>query len=423
VNKTYTVVAFSGGLDTSYLVAWLKQSRDAAVATVTVDTGGFSADELQAIEARSHQVGADRHITVDGRQETFDRVVRTLIQGNVLRGNVYPLCVSAERVTQAELLVHTAHKLGAGTIAHGCTGAGNDQVRFDVAIRTLAPEMEILAPIREQGVTREQETAWLREQGIPVSETVSTYSINAGMWGTTIGGGVIHDAWNAVPDDAYPSVVAPDQAPEAGVTITLSFQDGIPVALDEESLAGPALIEKLNTLGARHGIGRGVHLGDTILGIKGRIAFEAPAAHILISAHRELEKLVLTRWQMFWKEKLADFYGMLLHEAQIYDPVAGDIEALLASSQTRVLGDVRLSLVKGNILVDGVRSPHSLLDVQAATYGETQDLWSGQDAASFAGIYGLQGRLAAAAAAPAPDTRLAEPGNERQRVNHVSHHP
>jgi len=392
------VVAFSGGLDTSYCTAWLRETTGAEVVTVTVDTGGFAAAELSALEARSRACGAHRHLLVDGRQHAFDRVIVRLIQGNVLRGAVYPLCVSAERLTQAELLVQSALDLGADAVAHGSTGAGNDQVRFDVAIRTLAPQLEVLTPIRDRALTRQQETDWLRERGISVPDSTRTYSVNAGLWGTTIGGGAIHDPWNAVPDEAYPTVVAPEGAPATGVTVTLAFRQGVPVAVDGAELDGPELVRQLHGLGSEHGVGRGVHLGDTILGIKGRIAFEAPAAQILIAAHRELEKLVLTRWQRFWKDQLAEFFGMVVHEALPHDPVFEDLEALIVSSQRRVTGEVRVHLCRGTVTVAGVRSPHSLVDVAAATYGETQSLWDRRDAEGFCRIYGLQGRLARAAA-------------------------
>ncbi len=399
------VVAFSGGLDTSYLVAYLRESTGAEIHTVTVDTGGFDALGLAAIEARALAVGAARHVTVDGRAETFDRVIRFLIQGNVARGSVYPLCVSAERVVQAERLVRAARDIGAKTVAHGSTGAGNDQVRFDVTLRTLGSELAVLAPIRDQGLSRKAETAWLRERGIPVEDRTSRYSINAGMWGVTIGGGETHDPWAAIPDEAYPTVVSANQAPAEGVELAIAFDRGTPVALDGERLDGPELVARLNRLGAAHGVGRGIHVGDTILGIKGRIAFEAPAAEILLDAHRELEKLVLTRWQQYWKDQLGDFYGLLVHEALFHDPIARDIEAFLASSQARVSGDVRVSLRRGILTVTGARSPFSLFDAAPATYGETQALWDGRDAEGFTRIYGLQGRLAAAAGGKAASGR------------------
>jgi argininosuccinate synthase len=388
------VIAFSGGLDTSYLVAWFKETTNARITTVTVNTGGFSEEEIKNINARAAELGADDHRMVDGRQETFDRVIRMLIQGNVLRGSVYPLSVSAERITQAEILVRTAAEVGADAVVHGSTGAGNDQIRFDVAVRTMAPGLKILAPVREHALTRDQETTWLRTRNISVKDKTSVYSVNAGMWGTTIGGGTIHDSWQSIPDDAYPTVVAPNAAPDAGATVTIKFEKGVPVSLNGETLLGPILVEKLNALGAANGVGRGVHLGDTIMGIKGRIAFEAPAAMILITAHRELEKLVLSRKQQFWKDKLGDFYGALLHEAEFYDPVARDIEAMIQSSQRAVTGEVRVSLKKGILTVEGIRSAYSLMAAAKATYGETQSLWDGRDAEGFTKIYGLQGRLA-----------------------------
>jgi argininosuccinate synthase len=392
------VVGFSGGLDTTFCVAYFKETTKAEIVTVTVDTGGFPPEERAAIAARATAIGASRHVLVDGRAEAFDRVMRRCVQGNVLRGAVYPLCVSAERVTQAEVLVREAQKIGADAIAHGSTGAGNDQVRFDVAIRTLAPDVAILTPIRDLALSRAAEVAWLKEHGIDVPEKRGVYSINAGMWGTTIGGGPTHDSWATIPDDAYPNVVAPAAAPAGGVDVVLAFERGMPVALDGVALDGPALVEQLNALGAKHGVGRGVHVGDTIVGLKGRIAFEAPAAMLLVAAHRELEKLVLTRWQQFWKDKIADFYGMMLHEAMFYDPVMRDIEALVDSSQERVTGEVRVHLERGALRVEGARSAFSLMTAAAGTYGEAHALWDGRDAEGFTRIYGLQGRLAAAAA-------------------------
>jgi len=390
-------VAFSGGLDTTYCTAWLRESTAAEVVTVTVDTGGFDRAALDRIEAASRQAGAHRHVVVDGTDQVFDRMITLIIQGNLLRGGIYPLCVSAERLVQAELVAGAAAELGADAVAHGSTGAGNDQVRFDVAFRATAPELEVLAPIRDQGVSREAETDWLRAYGIPVSDDATTYSINSGLWGVTIGGGDLHDPWKPVPDEAYPTVVAPESAPPVGHELTVGFDAGVPTTLDGETTEGPEIVRRLNRLGARHGVGRGVHLGDTILGIKGRIAFEAPAAAILIAAHRELEKLVLTRWQRYWKDQLGEFLGMLIHEALLHDPVYDDIAALVDSSQRRVSGEARVALQRGVVRVTGTRSRYSLVDAAAATYGETQALWSGRDAAGFCRIYGLQGTLARSA--------------------------
>ncbi len=400
-------VAFSGGLDTTYCAAWLRESTAAEVVTVTVDTGGFNPTALDQIEEASRRAGAHRHVVVDGIDQVFDRMVTLIIQGNVLRGGVYPLCVSAERLVQAEIVARTAIELGADAVAHGSTGAGNDQVRFDVAFRALVPELAVISPIRDQGVSRAAEADWLRARDIPVSEETKTYSVNAGLWGVTIGGGDLHDPWKPVPDEAYPSVVAPESAPPEGVELMVGFEAGVPNTLDGAAIAGPELVRTLNRLGARHGIGRGIHLGDTILGIKGRIAFEAPAAAILIAAHRELEKLVLTRWQRFWKDHLGEFLGMLIHEALVHDPVYDDIAALIASSQRRVSGEVRVALQRGHVRITGTRSRYSLVESAAATYGETQSLWTGRDAAGFCRMYGLQGSLARAALG-----RAAAPGGE-----------
>ena len=390
-------VAFSGGLDTTYCTAWLRESTAAEVVTVTVDTGGFDPAALERIESASRRAGAHRHVVVDGTDQVFDRMIRLIVQGNVVRGGLYPLCVSAERLVQAEIVARTASENEADAVAHGSTGAGNDQVRFDVAFRTVAPALPVLTPIRDQGVSRAVETDWLRAHGIPVSDDTTTYSVNAGLWGVTIGGGDLHDPWKPVPDEAYPSVVAPESAPSEGVEAVIGFEAGVPSTLDGSAMAGPDLVRRLNHLGARHGVGRGVHLGDTILGIKGRIAFEAPAAAVLIAAHRELEKLVLTRWQRFWKDQLGEFLGMLIHEALVHDPVFDDIAALIASSQRRVSGEVRVALRRGLVRITGTRSRYSLVDAAPATYGETQSLWTGRDAAGFCRIYGLQGSLAYAA--------------------------
>lgn len=389
------VLAFSGGLDTSFCVPYLQETYKEPVYTVTVNTGGFTAEALAEIEALSQRLGAAGHFTLDGRYELFRDHLSYLIKGNVLRGGVYPLCVGPERIVQARKVVELARQLGARAIAHGSTGAGNDQVRFDVALRILADDLEILTPIRELGLSRAAATAYLRERGIAVPEKKTAYSINRGLWGTTIGGRETHTTTDPLPDEAYPDTVSPAQAPDTPLELTLTFTQGIPTALDGEALDPVTLIERLNQLGAAHGVGRGIHVGDTILGIKGRVGFEAPAALILITAHRELEKIVLTRWQRYQKDHLADFYGMLLHEGQYFDPVMRDIEAFLDSSQTAVTGTVGVRLFKGNIEVLGCDSPYSLFNARVATYGEQNRLWDGRDAQGFTRIYGVQALLAA----------------------------
>jgi argininosuccinate synthase len=369
------VLAFSGGLDTSFCVFYLKE-QGYDVATVTVNTGGFSPQELARIEAASPRLGALSHTTVDARAGLFEGYLRYLVYGNVLRGQMYPLSVSAERVCQA--------------IAHGSTGAGNDQVRFDVAFRALAPELEILTPIRDLGLSRAEEMDYCAQRGLVFPEKTRDYSINEGMWGTSVGGRETLDAWTTLPEAAFPGGVIGALAPRS---LIISFDAGVPVALDGNAMDPVALIAELNAIGRPYGIGRGVHLGDTILGIKGRVGFEAPAAHLLIGAHRELEKLVLSGKQLFWKESLGNLYGSLLHEGHFFDPLARDLEAFLASSQDRVCGEVRLTLHPRTFVVEGVQSPYSLMDPRIATYGEANKLWTGSEAAGFAKIFGVQQTL------------------------------
>ena len=380
------LLAFSGGLDTSYLLRrFVAEGHE--VHAVIVDTGGLDDAERARIEARARALGAFDFACVDARQRVYDQHIAWLIRANVKRGGVYPLCVGAERVVQAQAVAEEARRRNADAVCHGSTGAGNDQIRFDVAIRTLLPGARILTPIRDERITREQSAAYLAEQGFPISAARKDYSINQGLWGVTIGGRETHDAWEYLPEEAWPTTVSPAAADPAGQTIVLRFQEGLPAD-------GLAAVEPLNALGAQHGVGRGMHLGDTILGIKGRIAFEAPAAAILIEAHRELEKLVLTRWQLTQKEMLGSFYGQMLHEGNWFDPVMRDIEAFLTSSQQRVTGEVRVHLAQGRIEVHGVRSPWSLMDAGAGTYGEENRLWTAEDARGFSAVWGLQGVLA-----------------------------
>jgi argininosuccinate synthase len=386
--KKHVVLAFSGGLDTSFCVIYLRE-QGYEVSTVTVDTGGFDAAELSRIQALSPKLGAKAHRTLDAHGELFDRYLRYLIYGNVLRGNLYPLSVSAERVCQAAKVVAMAREAGAAALAHGSTGAGNDQVRFDVAFRALAPELELITPIRALGLSRSQEMQFLKEHGFDFPEKTAHYSVNEGMWGSSVGGRETLDSWSPLPEAAFPGGVihAADLKPRR---LALVYEQGVPAALDGKPLDPVALIGELNAVGRRYGIGRGVHLGDTILGIKGRVGFEAPAAHLLIGAHRELEKLTLTGKQLFWKDSLGNLYGQLLHEGHFFDPLARDLEAFLASSQARVTGEVQLTLYPRSFAVDGVRSPHSLMDSKVASYGEANRLWSGAEAAGFAKLYGVQ---------------------------------
>lgn len=385
------LLAFSGGLDTSFCVAHLRE-QGWSVNTVTVDTGGFSKEELARIEAASATLGAVSHRTVDARKTLFDGFLRYLVYGNVLRGQAYPLSVSAERVCQAEAVVATAKEMGVDALAHGSTGAGNDQVRFDVAFRSLAPQLSILTPIRDLALSRADEVAFLASKGIEVPAKTAAYSINEGMWGTSIGGAETLDPWSTLPEEAYPGGAVSEELP--AFQLTISFKQGVPAALNDAAIEPVALISALNRLGKTYGIGRGVHLGDTILGIKGRVGYEAPAAHLLIGAHRELEKLVLSGQQLFWKESFGNLYGAMLHEGRFFDPLVRDLEAFLSSSQSKVSGDVRLTLRPRCFSVDGVRSPHGLMNPEIASYGEANHLWSGAEAAGFAKLYGVPQMLA-----------------------------
>ncbi|RME75711.1 MAG: argininosuccinate synthase, partial [Planctomycetota bacterium] len=334
MSQRTVVLAYSGGLDTSYCVLTLREQGWRVIAA-TVDTGGFEPGEIERIGQRARTLGAAEFVAIDGREEVYRRFVRYVIRGNVLRGGVYPLCVAAERVAQAAAVARLARERGADAVAHGSTGAGNDQVRFDAAFRTLLPTCPVIAPIRERRVSRQESTERLRKAGLEVADRTTDLSINVSLWGTTIGGRELHDPWRFPEEDVWRLVRPPHEA-DPPTEIVLTFEDGEPVAIDGERLPGPDLIARLNDIAGRRGVGRGIHLGDTILGIKGRIAFEAPAPIVLITAHRELEKLVLTKWQRFWKDQLGSFYGNLLHEGLWFDPVMRDIEAMIDSSQRRV---------------------------------------------------------------------------------------
>jgi argininosuccinate synthase len=360
-----------------------------------VDTGGSSAADRAAVRRQADAVGAVAHHEVDARERVYDRFVRYLIQGNVLRGEVYPLSVAAERTQQALSVVDVARSIGATAVAHGSTGAGNDQVRFDVALRVLAPELAIVTPIRDAGIRREQAIAYLEARGLPVPSRAGSYSINRGLWGTTWGGGWTHDTWAGPPAE----LVDPPAGAPPSEEIVLGWERGLPVSLDGVPLGGPALVARLGETAEAYGIGRGIHLGETALGIKGRIGFEAGAALILIAAHRELEKLVLTKWQTFWKDQLGRFYGDRLHEGHYFDPALRDIEALITSSQARVTGDTRIQLAPGRFQVVGTRSPHSMMDTSIATYGEENRLWTGDEARAFARVSAVPSLLAARASA------------------------
>ncbi len=390
-GATPIVLAYSGGLDTSFLVPWIAEREGRPVITVTVDTGGIDAAAARTLAERARALGSIEHHQIDARADYFEQVLRFLIMGNVRRGQLYPLCVGAERVMQAQTIARMARTLGTDLVAHGCTAAGNDQVRFEVALRTLAPDLKVLAPVRDQAFRREDELAYLRERALPVPPTGAKYSVNRGLWGVTIGGKETLTSAGSIPDDAWMLTRGAYAQPRAPERHTLSFVQGRPVALDGRALDPVAIIEALESLAAPFGIGRGIHLGDTIIGTKGRVAFEAPAAEVLLTAHRELEKLVLTGRQQRTKDQVAQTYGDLVHEGQLLDPVCRDIEALLVSSQARVTGEVHLLLQTGNLFIEGVESPYSLMAASKGVYGEAAGEWSAQDALGFSRIVSLPG--------------------------------
>jgi argininosuccinate synthase len=394
MQKPTVALAFSGGLDTSYCVPRLAE-QGFAVHTVYVNTGGASAEDRAAIAQQARAVGAVDHHEVDARATVFDRFVRFLIQGNVLRGEVYPLSVSAERTQQAISVIDVARQIGARAVAHGSTGAGNDQVRFDVAFRVLAPDLRIVTPIRDEGLSRDRTIAYLEAHGLPVPPKSGAYSINRGLWGTTWGGGWTHDTWAPPPAEL---LEPPADAP-APRDIVIAWENGVPLSIDGKALAGADLVAELGQLTEAYGIGRNIHVGETALGIKGRIGFEAGPALVLIAAHRELEKLVLTKWQTFWKDQLGRFYGDRLHEGHYFDPALRDIEALLTSSQQRVVGETRVHLAAGRYAVTGTRSPFSMMDPAVATYGEENRLWTGEEARAFSRVAAIPSFLAARAGA------------------------
>ncbi|MCB0319694.1 MAG: argininosuccinate synthase [Bdellovibrionales bacterium] len=386
------VLAYSGGLDTSFCVKYL-QEQGYEVLTLTVDTGGFPPEELKKIESLAVELGSSEHRTLDSVDEVFDRFGSYLIKGNILRGGVYPLVVGAERVIQAEKVAEMAKEVGATAVAHGSTGAGNDQVRFDVAIATLAPHLEVITPIRSLQLSREQEINFLKEKGVDLPVARKTYSINQGIFGVTIGGGETHDSWAEVPNEPYIMTVSLADAPREAEEVVLRFERGLPVALNGQELSGRQVLDRLNTVGGKHGFGRGIHTGDTILGIKGRIAFEAPGMLSIIKAHQELEKLVLTKNQLEWKQTIGQFYGSYLHEAKWYDPVMRDWEAFLNSTQVRVSGEVKVRFHLGHCEILGARSEYSLLAV-GSKYGEESALWTGAEAQGYSKIYGVGPALA-----------------------------
>ena len=391
LGATPILLAFSGGLDTSFCVPWLKETYGRPVITVTVDTGGIDAAAAATLESRAKELGAVEHHLVAAKGPYFERVLRYLLMGNARRGQMYPFCVGAERVLQAQMIAEMAKSLGSASVAHGCTAAGNDQVRFEVALRTLAPGLEIIAPVRDRAFKRPEQLAFLEARGLPVPPYGAAYSVNRGLWGVTIGGQETLTSSGSIPDAAWVLTRDAFTHPKAPERHTIGFTQGVPTALDGQALDPVTLIEALEALASPFGIGRGIHLGDTVIGTKGRVAFEAPAAEVLITAHRELEKLVLTGRQSRIKELVAAPYGDLVHEGHHLDPVCRDIEALLTSSQQRVSGEVSVLFRPGSCFVEGVSSPWSLMAASKGVYGEAAGEWSPADALGYSKMLALTG--------------------------------
>jgi argininosuccinate synthase len=377
------VLAFSGGLDTSFCVKYLKEEKGFEVYTAIANTGGFSETELKKIEEKAYSLGAKEHVTLDVTEEYYDKCIRYMVYGNVLRNNTYPISVSSERVFQAIASIEYAKKIGAGYIAHGSTAAGNDQVRFDLTFQVLAPEIEIITPIRDLMLSRQEEIDFLKKHGVEDDFEKMQYSINQGIWGTSVGGKETLTSDKGLPNEAYPSQLEADQEK----TIELGFEKGELKTIDGKSFAnGPATIQALEEIASKYAIARDIHVGDTIIGIKGRVGFEAAAPLIIIKAHHLLEKHTLTKWQAYWKEQLANWYGMFLHEAMYQEPVMRNIETFLEATQENVTGKVFVKLLPYRFELQGIESEHDLMKSGFGEYGETVKAWSADDVKGFTKI-------------------------------------
>ena len=389
MEKKQVLLALSGGLDTSFCAVYLRKEKNMVVHSAMVNTGGFSQEELQRIGTHAQKLGVLSHQVLDITAEYYNRCIRFMIFGNALRNRSYPLSVSSERTFQAIALVEYARKKGFKYIAHGSTAAGNDQVRFDLVIQVLAPEIEVITPIRDLKISREDEIAYLKKSGFEMNWNQMEYSINQGIWGTSVGGKETLSSSDELPSEAYPTPVE-----KTGTeTLTLGFDQGEPLSLNGQVLEPLVVIRELEKLAAPWGVGRDVHVGDTIIGIKGRVGFEAAAARIIIDAHLALEKHVLTKWQLHWKEQVGQWYGMFVHEAQYLEPVMRDLEAFLESSQQKVNGEVHIRLRPYSYAVTGVESAHDLMKASFASYGEMNRAWTAEEVDGFTKILGNQQKI------------------------------
>ena len=374
------VVAFSGGLDTSFTVMYLAKEKGYEVYAACANTGGFSPEQLKQNEENAYKLGAKEYVTIDVTREYYEKSLRYMIYGNVLRNGTYPISVSSERIFQALAIARYANEIGADAIAHGSTGAGNDQIRFDMTFLVCAPGVEIITLTRDMTLTREFEVNYLNEHGFKADFAKLKYSYNVGLWGTSICGGEILDSKQGLPDSAYLKQVEKEGEEE----LHLTFENGELKAVNGENFDDPIkAIQKVEEIGAPYGIGRDMHVGDTIIGIKGRVGFEAAAPMLIIAAHKFLEKYTLSKWQQYWKDQVANWYGMFLHESQYLEPVMRDIEAMLESSQRNVTGTAILKLMPKHFETVGVDSPNDLVKNKLGEYGEVQKGWTAEDAKGF----------------------------------------
>lgn len=381
------VLGFSGGLDTSYCVKYLTEEKGYEVHSIIVNTGGFTQEELDETEKRAYSLGVKSHKTVDAVKSYYDKVIKYLIFGNILKNNTYPLSVSAERMSQALAIAEYVKETGATAVAHGSTGAGNDQVRFDMIFHIMIPGVEIITPIRDLKLSREEEIAYLKAKGVAMNFDKAMYSINKGIWGTSVGGKETLTSNGFLPESAWPTQLTKQDAEE----VKLVFEKGELKGVNDKTFAHPAeAIQHLQTIAGPFAIGRDIHVGDTIIGIKGRVGFEAAAPMVILKAHHALEKHVLTKWQLSWKDQLAQFYGNWLHEGQILDPVMRDIEAFLDNTQQHVSGEVFVTLQPYRFQVTGIQSPYDLMSSKFGKYGEMNSGWSGEDVRGFSKIFGNQ---------------------------------
>jgi argininosuccinate synthase len=390
MNQPKVVLAYSGGLDTSFCIQYLTKEKGYEVHALTVDTGGFTPGQLQAMEARAYELGATSFKAVGAVQDFYNRCIRYLVYGNVLRNNTYPLSVSAERMFQALETANYAKSIGANAVAHGSTGAGNDQVRFDMVFQILGEGLEIITPIRDLRLSRQEEIEYLQQNGFESNWEKAKYSINQGIWGTSVGGVETLTSHQALPESAYPTQLSKNE-PE---TVELQFEKGELTGVNGQHFAHPVeAIQALQHLAAPFAIGRDIHVGDTIIGIKGRVGFEAAAPLIILKAHHLLEKHVLTKWQQYWKEQLANWYGMLLHEGQFLDPVMRNIETFLEDTQANVTGKVFVNLQPYRFELQGIESEFDLMNSTFGSYGEMNRAWTGEDVKGFTKILGNQSKI------------------------------